>query len=420
MNISFCAYDSPNQIGGPNTVLRRLLPALRGPGCDPRALLLHTGGPLPGATALALGRQGVPTTRLAQPRSTEALLRVLLRDLDDHAATIFAPDYVAPAYYATRWLRPAGVLTIGTIHGDDGFYDALIDAFVAGPPAYRLDGLVCVSHFVEQQVRAKLAGRATDTQIGCVTSGTPLPRESAQPPSNDLRLIYVGRLAETHKRSLDVARAICRAVRALPGTSGAIYGDGPSRRMVQSLLATEGAGLPVRLAGSVDNEQIQAELLRSHALVLLSDSEGLPMAVMEAMACGVVPICLSSPTGALELVQHDVTGLLVDDREQAFVAAVRRLHEEPGLWLRLSRAARARVAAQYTPEHSANQWRAFAAELRERAGPRRPIEIPAHFDLPPVRPGLAHLDARALPPHQAMLRRVRQALGALRRRMRGG
>ncbi len=420
MNVTFCAYDSPNHIGGPNTVMRRLLPALRGPGLAPRALLLRTAGRADGATALALGRGGVPTTQIARPASTEALLHALLRDLDAHAADVLAPDYVAPAYYATRWLRPAGITTIGTIHGDDAFYDALIDEFVAGPPEYRLDGLVCVSRFVEARVRARLGGRATTTMIRCVTSGTPLPREQAQPPGEEMRLVYVGRLAETHKRSLDVARAICRAVRAVPGTSGALYGDGPSRRMVQDLLAVEGAGLPVRLAGSVDNQQIQAELLRSHVLVLLSDSEGLPMAVMEAMACGVVPICLSTPTGALELVQHGITGLLVDDREDAFVAAVRRLRESPELWLQLSHAARARIAAGYTPEHSAAQWRAFADELRERAGPRRPIAVPARFDLPPPRPSLAHLDERALAPHLALLRRARRLLGALRRRARGG
>jgi glycosyltransferase involved in cell wall biosynthesis len=331
---------------------------------------------------------------------------------------LFAPDYVAPAYFATRWLRPAGIPTVGTIHGDDPFYDALIAEFALGRPEFRLDGLVCVSRFLERTVAAKLAG--ADLPLRCIIPGMPLPPGVARPPTDRLRIVYVGRLAETHKRSVDVARAICRAARAIPGVEGVLYGDGPSRRMIENVLAGEGAGLPVRLAGSVDNDRIQAELLGSHALVLLSDSEGLSMSIMEAMACGVVPICLSVPSGALELVEHNVTGLLVDDREASFIGAVRRLREDQDLWRRLSSAARERIATRFTPERSAAQWVAFADELRQRAGPPRPIEIPLRFELPPVRPSLAHLDERALPFHRSTLKRARRLLGYVRRRIRGG
>ena len=418
MNLTFCGYDSPTHIGGPNTVLRRLLPALPAYGDTPCAVLLQTAGRAIGATAQDLRRQRIAVAEMPRPRSTEALLRILLSRCA--SADVFAPDYVAPAYFAARWLRPAGIVTIGTIHGDDAFYDALLDEFVAGPPEQQIDGLVCVSRFVEARVQAKLAGRPTRTVIRCIPNSMPLPPRVARPPEAELRMLYVGRLAETHKRATDVARAMCRAVRAVPGTSGALYGDGPSRRMVHDILVTEGAGLPVQLMGSVTSEQIEAELLRSHVLVLLSDSEGLPMAVMEAMACGVVPICMNLPTGALELVEHEQTGLLVEDRGEAFVAAIRRLREEPGLWQRLSQAARARIAERYTPTQSASQWHAFAAELREQALPRQLLALPPRFVLPPVRPALVHLDERALPPHRYVLRQARRALGRVRRRIRGG
>jgi glycosyltransferase involved in cell wall biosynthesis len=418
MNITFCAYDSPTHIGGPNTVLRRLLPALHAQGEHPEALLFHSGGRATGTTAADLQRAGVPVQRIPRPRSTEALLHRVLRA--SAGTDVFAPDYVAPAYFAARWLRPAGVVTIGAIHGDDPFYDALIDEFVLGPPEQQIDGLMCVSRFLEERVRERIAGRATRTAIRCILPGTIMPAGTAPPPGDDMRIVYVGRLAETHKRATDVARALCLATRAVTGTSGALFGDGPSRRLVHNLLATEGGGLPVRMHGSISGEQVGQELLRSHVLALLSDSEGLGMAVMEAMSCGVVPICMDIPSGTLELVEHNVTGLLVSDRAESFVAAVRRLREEPGLWQRLSRAARERIAERYTPEHSAQQWRTFAAELRERAGPRQHIQIPQHFDLPPVRPSLVHLDERAMPPHRYAARQVRRALGMLRRRLRGG
>ena len=416
MKFAFCAYDSPRQIGGPITVMRQLLPALQRQGAVPRALLLKTGAAA-GATAQALGRKQIKLVETARPRSTELLLRWVLQQLAGEQADVFAPDYVAPAYFASRWLRPAGIVTIGAIHGDDPFYDALIDEFVIGRPEFRLDGLVCVSRFLERTVRRKIAGHDTNVQIRCIAPGMPLPTAAAQPPADRLRIVYVGRLAETHKRATDVARAMCRAIRAIPGLEGVIYGDGPSRRMVETILASEGAGLAIRLAGSVDNDRIQAELLASHALVLLSDSEGLSMAIMEAMACGVVPICLDLPSGALELVEHNVTGLLVGDREERFVDALRRLREEPGLWQRLSGAARDKIATTFSPQRSAAQWIAFGDELRRSAGPRAPVQVPRRFDLPAVRPSLAHLDERELPIHRYALKRGRRLLGYIRRRI---
>jgi hypothetical protein len=138
------------------------------------------------------------------------------------------------------------------------------------------------------------------------------------------------------------------------------------------------------------------------------------------MACGLVPICLRRSSGVLELVEDNVTGLLADDRGDDFVAAVRRLREEPGLWERLSAAARARIAADYSLERSAAQWAAFFAELRDAAAPRRPIELPSHFELPPVNPNLAHVDERTRPLPAQALRWLRRRAGSVRRWWRGG
>jgi hypothetical protein len=170
----------------------------------------------------------------------------------------------------------------------------------------------------------------------------------------------------------------------------------------------------------VDNDQIQSHLLEHHVIVLLSDSEGLPIALMEAMACGVVPICLRVPSGVLELVEDGVTGLLVNNRGDDFFEAVRRLRDEPGLWERLSRAARAKIEAEYSQEQSAARWSAFFEELRRNAGQRRSIEIPSRFDLPPVHPDLAHVDERKRPLPEQMVRWLRRQAGYIRRWWRGG
>ncbi|QUV81159.1 glycosyltransferase [Chloracidobacterium sp. D] len=62
--------------------------------------------------------------------------------------------------------------------------------------------------------------------------------------------------------------------------------------------------------GLVDNARIQALMAEHHMFVLLSDYEGLPIALMEAMATGLVPICTAMRSGIGQLVVDGVTGCM--------------------------------------------------------------------------------------------------------------
>jgi glycosyltransferase involved in cell wall biosynthesis len=249
----------------------------------------------------------------------------------------------------------------------------------------------------------------------------PVPEPAAKSPNGRLRLVYVGRLVEQQKRVSEVTRALCQAVSQVPNCEAVIYGDGPARRQVEEILHTVGHGLPVRLAGRVDSDAMQERMSGSHALVLLSDYEGLPIALMEAMACGVVPICLRIRSGIPELVEDGVTGLLVDNRGSSFVDAVRRLRVEPGLWDRLSLAARARIEAGYTSEQGAERWAEMLHQLHgetaQLQGVRYPRQVEA--ELPPVHPDLAHEDQRTPRSFVRFYRFGRRLVGHAKRRILG-
>ncbi len=415
MNITFCAYDGPNYVGGPNAWLRRLLPQLQAQGIRPRVLLLLTAAPELCPTLQALSRQGIECRHRRWPVYTEQAVHWLLKQLADDPPDVFVPNLMVPAYYAAGWARAAGIPTVGILHSDDAFHRGLLREFVFGAPACRLSALVCVSRFLEQVVRAL---RPAETQVWRLPYGAPIPGEVAQAPNARFRLAYVGRLVEEQKHISDVTRALCRVTRIIPSTEGVIYGDGPARGMVEQIVREAGDDLPVRLAGRVDSDQIQRQLLSCHALLLLSDHEGLPIALMEAMACGVVPICRSIRSGVAELVEHNVTGLLVEEGGDDVLAAVRRLVDEPGLWERLSRAARAKIELEYSEQRAAAEWRRMLLTLQGERETRQPVRIPAHLHLPPVHPALAREDRRRPPAHVRLLRQGRRVVRGVRYRLR--
>jgi len=81
--------------------------------------------------------------------------------------------------------------------------------------------------------------------------------------------------------------------------------------------------------------------------------------LMEAMACGLVPICTRIQSGTTELIKHNENGLLVENREDDVLKAVMRLKTEVGLWERLSKGARKTITQKYTTDRCADRWSEF-------------------------------------------------------------
>jgi colanic acid/amylovoran biosynthesis glycosyltransferase len=391
MKVTFCAHDVANYISGPNTWLRRLLPDLKKQGVDVNVLFITHSEPALCPTVTALQNQGISCKIQSEYKYTEQHVQWILGSLRENPPDVFVSNLMVPAYYAARWAREAGIPTVGVMHSDDKFYYGLLDEFVCGNPEYRLSALVCVSEYLNHQV---LLRKPEDMIIRKIPYGAPIPRSSAYAPDGPLRLIYTGRLKDQQKRISEVTRTLCRTVKEIPGTEAYIYGEGPEQPAVESILLNEGKTLPVYLKGLVDCDEIQQHMLSGHIFVLLSDYEGLPISLMEAMACSLVPVCLKMSSGIPELINDGTNGLLVSDRGNSFINAVRKLREDKSLWERLSKAACDKIKDGYTHENCVKLWITLLDDLNSQKNGRKMIHTPNRIELPPSHQGLAHEDKR--------------------------
>jgi len=128
-----------------------------------------------------------------------------------------------------------------------------------------------------------------------------------------------------------------------------IVGDGPGRDNLKRQVAQLGLQARVLMPG---NQADVVPWLRALDVFALPSyaNEGVPQALMQAMAAG-VPV-ISTPVGSIdELVRHEETGLMVPPRNvEALGAAIARLLDEPALGQRLASAARAWVSSRYARE----------------------------------------------------------------------
>jgi glycosyltransferase involved in cell wall biosynthesis len=164
-------------------------------------------------------------------------------------------------------------------------------------------------------------------------------------------VLFVGRLA--YQKGVDVLLHAWRIVREqLPESEQprlAIVGTGPRQAQLEQLAATLDIVDSVEFAGL--QRDVVAWLSRSDVLVLPSRWEGMPNAVLEAMASG-LPCIATRVSGSEDIIQHGANGLLVapDDPEE-LAGALLSLLRDPALGLQYGRAARATVEEYYSLGH---------------------------------------------------------------------
>jgi glycosyltransferase involved in cell wall biosynthesis len=130
----------------------------------------------------------------------------------------------------------------------------------------------------------------------------------------------------------------------------AIVGDGRSRGELVELRDRLRLGRIVDLVGAAPQREVLAWWRRASVATLTSDSEGMPVSLMEAGACG-VPAVATAVGGAAEVVENGVTGLLAPPGGVAAVAAgLDRLLGDQAFAARLGAAARRRVVERFSLE----------------------------------------------------------------------
>lgn len=167
------------------------------------------------------------------------------------------------------------------------------------------------------------------------------------------RLLSAGRVV--HQKGLDLA------LRALGGLKDLdwewqIAGDGPQMPLLQSLAEELGIRERVHFLGWQSRQQLRQCYEQANLFVFPSRHEGMPNALLEAMASG-LPAVGSCVAGNEELVIDGETGLLVPSEDvDALRAALRKLLRDPALRQQMGRASRQHVEANYSWESTAQQY----------------------------------------------------------------
>ncbi|MEQ1861668.1 MAG: glycosyltransferase [Chthoniobacteraceae bacterium] len=153
-----------------------------------------------------------------------------------------------------------------------------------------------------------------------------------------------------------------------------IAGEGPQREALERLAGELGIAGRVRFAGFVPQAELRRLEADAHLFLHPSevgadgDQEGVPNAMLEAMASG-LPVCATHHGGIPEAVEHGVSGLLVPERDaDALAEQMLGLAGSPEWFARMSAAAAKRVGDEFDLVAQTRRLEANYAEACARAG----------------------------------------------------
>jgi glycosyltransferase involved in cell wall biosynthesis len=191
------------------------------------------------------------------------------------------------------------------------------------------------------------------------------------PENNPPRFLAVGRFVDKKAPVLTLL-AFTGVARSFPDAHLTMIGDGPLRAACEDLSRALGIGDRVSFPGVVDHAEVAREMARSRCFVQHSvrprsgDSEGTPVAVLEASASG-LPVVATRHAGIPDVVEDGVTGLLVAERDvDGMAEAMIELANDPDLAGRLGAAGRLRTEERNGLEISLGRLRDVVGEAAGR------------------------------------------------------
>lgn len=299
-------------------------------------------------------------------RWLKALRLALTTNRPGFRGTIWQLFYFAEAGILGRHLQGAGTTHLHNHFADSSATVSMLTSALTGIPySFTLHGptelfapeswhmaekvararlVVCISYFARSQVML-FSDPAHWHKLKIVHCGVNPARyaDTPAPPQTGMTLLFVGRLDPV--KGLRVLFEAFEAAKAqVPNLRLTVIGDGEDRAWVEENARRIG---DVNVLGYRSQDFVAETLSQSDALVLPSFAEGVPVALMEAMA-SCRPVIATRVGGVAELVEDGVSGRMVaPGNAKALAEVFKDLAVDPNLRQSMGKAGRDKVCAEF-------------------------------------------------------------------------
>lgn len=418
MKVCIAAYDTYNNIGGVHSWVVRFAQQLIRSGVEASFVIYSSCTPEHrGTLEEILLAKNIAFRRTRYENETEANVLWTVEAVKELKATVLITNCMLSAWYAAPALESQGVPCIGVSHSDDPFYHALVEQCVTANGWYQMSGVVAVSQYLLDQATQAAGDLTKFERIPCGIDLCDTPQTTSERSCDSpFKLAYVGRFVEEQKQVSRLTELMCAAALEFPQFRGELIGAGPAETSMREIIQRHNCQSKIKIHGWLPEDRVTEHLASLDALALLSDYEGLPIALLEGMSVGLVPICSDIQSGVREVIKHGHNGFLIAPEAEAFTRTIGDLISNPDLQSRISSACRETIRGDFLNSVCTDRWIRFLKEL-VASFPSRPA-VRAKSALPVPHPNLKGCDFRKHPQEETKRRSVAAIIHKFRRSIR--
>jgi colanic acid/amylovoran biosynthesis glycosyltransferase len=292
--------------------------------------------------------RGVEFVIVKKGKSIANDVELLIESIRTQKPDIFLPQCIHSNFMAGVVCGLFGLPWIFTLHSDDEDYWSFLRAF---DPSKSSGQIVSVSKYLGE----KVGEYSTQSEPIVIPCGVAETAEKATWSEDKFNVVYSGRLVILQKRLDLVIQTMIELCNSNPRIYCTVIGDGSYREIAQKKVAEADLTDRIQFTGRVERTKVSEYLSSSHVFLMMSDFEGLPVALMEAMEKGVVPAVRGIKSGIPELVDG-TTGYLVDEEIEKAVDAILKLANNQHDWELRSVASINRVNPDYLKNPNFLKW----------------------------------------------------------------
>lgn len=167
-------------------------------------------------------------------------------------------------------------------------------------------------------------------------------------------IVSVGRI-DSNKNQKLIVEAFCQIAEEIPDLKLVLYGDGEEKETLESYVKNSPYRDRIFLPGAVNN--VKAQIQKARLFVLSSNTEGMPNALMEALALGIPCVSTDCPCGGPRmLMEGKENGILVPVGDaDAMAEAMKTILQDEKLWEKYSKNAY-KITQSLHPDEVNNKW----------------------------------------------------------------
>ena len=248
--------------------------------------------------------------------------------------------------------------------------------FFSRKSKWQTSAIVFVNDYLKNELNSRVK---TELEQVVIPSGVNTSIFKSNQNKSKIGFVYSGRLTNRIKNVNEIILAFINIAKEYSHTYFNIIGSGEESENILNLIKKHKLESIINIVSPLKGDKYKEFLAQHNFILLMSDSEGTPGAIMDGMSCGLIPV-VNYYVGIERLVINNKTGIIFDKENNQLIDVLKDVIHDVEFKELLSDNAVEHIKKYFSLDYCVNQWEYLFTKLEVRK--KRKFVTPKRVRLP--------------------------------------